>query len=217
MVAAFGGAVATVAIAAVSWLAFKPTELTPIKEAQLQEPTPKPLPGVLDSGLDENNLKGDYSQLQKYLQQKNWEAADQETFQVMLKVAGLKSEEQGRFNLSEWEKFSCQDFNEIDRLWSEASNGRLGFSTQNRILEESKNYNLFYEKIGWIQESPPGNSWVVAWNYNPETKKAEYLPQQKPNFENPPDGHLPAKLEWDTPEGGNPQDRRFEAIYKCKL
>ncbi|NER29485.1 MAG: hypothetical protein F6J89_18130 [Symploca sp. SIO1C4] len=162
-------------------------------------------------------LRGDYSRLENFLKQKKWKEADQETYQVMLKVAGSNSEAQGRFNLAEWQNFPCPDFKEIDRLWSEASNGRLGFSVQNRILDKLRDYHLLYIRIGWVKESVSGNNWEVAWYYNQETKTAEYIPQLKLDFDDPLYGQLPAKLEWETPEGGEPLDRRFEAVYRCRL
>ncbi|NEO99224.1 MAG: protein kinase [Symploca sp. SIO2E9] len=162
-------------------------------------------------------FRGNYSRLENFLKQKKWEEADQETYQVMLTVAGPKSQAQGRFDLVEWAQFSCPDFKEIDRLWSEASSGKLGFSVQNKILEESKNFIASYAKIGWMEELSVGYSWVVAWNYDPETKAVEYYPKYRPNFDNPPDGHLPAKLEWKTLSGQERRDLRFEAIYRCNL
>ncbi|NEP01083.1 MAG: protein kinase [Symploca sp. SIO2E9] len=213
IVAGLGTAVAAVAIAAVSWWAF----VHP-KEPKLNEKvTPTPIPESPKPKPNDNPWKGDYSKLQKSLQQKDWEAADLETYKVMLKVAGPKSQAQGRFDLTEWAQFSCPALKKIDSLWSEASSGKLGFGVQNRVLEESKNYTVSYVKIGWMKESPEGHSWEVAWNYDPETKVVEYHPGYRPNFDNPPDGHLPAKLEWETPLGEEAQDRRFEAIYRCNL
>lgn len=164
-------------------------------------------------------LKGDYTQLQQYLdkeylQQNGWESADQETYKMMLKVAGQVSEEQGRFNLTEWQNFPCADLKEIDRLWSQASNGQLGFKAQKNILEQAQgNFYIFYGQIGWFDLLT--KSWKVAWNYNPEAREIDYLEGKRPNFTNPPAGHLPAKLAWEGAEGENSVDRRFDKIYTC--
>lgn len=165
-----------------------------------------------------DQLKGDYSQLQTYLQQQNWRAADQATFDAMLQAAGTNSQSQGRFQLDEWREFSCTDLKEVDRLWSEASNGKLGFSIQKRILDAvQRNYIVFYTRIGWFDLLT--NTWKVAWNYNQDMKKAEY--SAEPLFDTPlqefPEGYLPAKLEWETAGDEAPVDRRFERMDACSL
>jgi GUN4-like len=44
---------------------------------------------------------------------------------------------------------SCVDLKTIDRLWSTASDGKLGFSAQEKILSEQKNdYRQMYEAVG---------------------------------------------------------------------
>ncbi|NEO29607.1 MAG: hypothetical protein F6K36_03975 [Symploca sp. SIO3C6] len=171
---------------------------------------------ITESTQEAAKLDSRYSQLQEYLKQQDWEAADQETYELMLKIAGSESEQQGSFNLTEWQNFSCEAFKQIDKLWLEASDSKLGFSTQNKILEEVQDYNLFYFRIGWKRQLLK-DDWAVVWEYDQESQKTEYLTDKKPNFEEPPDGHLPAKLEWETPEGESPQDRRFEAIDRCNL
>ncbi|NEP01082.1 MAG: GUN4 domain-containing protein [Symploca sp. SIO2E9] len=173
-------------------------------------------PITTESTQEAANIDSRYSQLQGYLKQQDWEAADQETYELMLKIAGSNSEKQGSFDLTEWQNFSCSALKQIDKLWLEASDGRLGFSTQNKILEEVQDYNVFYFRIGWKRQLLK-DEWGVAWEYNQETQKAEYITDKKPNFEQPPDGHLPAKLEWETNPGDSPKDRRFEAIYRCNL
>lgn len=55
----------------------------------------------------------------------------------------------------------------------------------------------------------------VAWQYNPKSKQAEYRLGQEPNYNAPPLGTLPAILEWDNRD--DQEDKRFEAIYRCKL
>jgi hypothetical protein len=152
----------------------------------------------------------DYTQLQQYLQEQDWEAADRETFELILTAAGPISTEEGRLDIEEWQAFSCDVLREIDDFWLNASNNQLGFSVQKQVFEESaRNFSVFYNTIGWLGLF----DWEVAWAYLPDSKNVEYLPEQQPNFEDPPKGHLPAMLEWETPEA----DRRFEAIYRCGL
>jgi GUN4-like len=165
--------------------------------------------GSTPTTTEEDN-EVDYSQLEAALQQRNWEAADEETYQIMLKIAGSTSESQGMFDLTEWQNFSCDDLRKIDELWREASAGELGFSAQKRVFElVGRNSGRYYDQIGW---RPLRGDWLVSWTLNEETKRVEYLPNRQPNFEDPPVGHLPAKLEW-----SNGADYRFEKVYSCNL
>ncbi|NJO77187.1 MAG: GUN4 domain-containing protein [Cyanobacteria bacterium RM1_2_2] len=159
-------------------------------------------------------LKGDYTQLQKYLEAGKLEEADRETYEVMLKVAGEISEKQGYFAINEWQKFSCEDFREIDRLWSKTSGGKLGFSAQTRILNEvtdptkspEENGFKYLNEIGWQK----GQKRVVA--LEKPTGSNRFVYKTEPTFENPPPGHLPAKLIW-----SNQKDERFAMVRKCEL
>jgi GUN4-like len=185
-------------------------EATPSPSAPSNATTPEVTPGSGNTATTE--LKGDYSLLQTYLQEHKLKEADQETFAVMLKVAGTNSETQGRFDIADWQNFSCPDLKKIDSLWSEASGGKLGFSAQKRVLEQTRrNYYIFYAKIGWFDLLT--KVWRLAWKYDPTTKTVNYVEGKSPDFVNPPEGHLPAKLEWVTAEGQEPQDRRFEKMY----
>ncbi|MDB9349117.1 GUN4 domain-containing protein [Nodularia spumigena] len=74
-----------------------------------------------------------YHQLAYYLAAGMWKEADEETFKVMLEVAGR--EKQGY--LINIEQFPCEDLRIIDKLWVDYSNGHFGFSVQKEIyLEE---------------------------------------------------------------------------------
>ena len=181
---------------------------TPPKPQLEHEKAPAP--------VNANVLKGDYRKLQSYLQNQDWKNADEETYQVMLKVAGPESEQQGYFSEQEWNDFSCSDLKEIDRFWSKASGGKLGFSAQQRVLQASGKNN-FYRAIGWRTDTPNNstNSWLVSWKYDPKEKKVKYLSGKEPNFTNPSsiEGHLPAKLWWK-----DEQDYRFKGFVEhCKL
>ncbi|TVP56322.1 MAG: NACHT domain-containing protein [Nodularia sp. (in: Bacteria)] len=76
-----------------------------------------------------------YGQLAYYLAAGMWKEADEETFKVMLEVAGR--EKQGYLELEDIEQFPCEDLRTIDKLWVDYSNGHFGFSVQKEIyLEE---------------------------------------------------------------------------------
>jgi serine/threonine protein kinase len=199
-----GSVVAVGAIAIAIAVMMKPPET--VKPPLSSKPTlsidvDTPKPSAVESPSP--RLAGDYTKLREYLQQQppDWEAADRETFELMLKLAGENSVEQGRFVPEDWYNFHrCEDVKEIDHLWREASNNKLGFSVQNKIYEaEKENINAFRIKVGWLETT--GTSRKVDWKYKPEARKTEYLPGKQPDFETPPKGSLPAMLEWEPIEG----------------
>ena len=173
---------------------------------------------TVDEATEQETIN--YSQLEEYLDQEKWEEADQETYKLLLLAIGPKSAEQGRFVLDEWQKAEyCPAFIKINDLWKNASEKKLGFTSQKEVFEEEQDFNKFYVAIKW-KEGLVTTKWLVAWEYNDESKQAEYLPDKTPKFdlgiEEFPKGYLPAKLEWE-PENGEIYDYRFEAIAKCEL
>lgn len=109
-----------------------------------------------DSQVNRNNLPSevsvDYSQLQKLIQQGKWEEADLETREVMLKVAGLMkgTPPLNYLPLDSIRQFPCTDLETIDLLWVTYSNGRFGFSVQQRLLlDVEKNWDKFGDLVGW--------------------------------------------------------------------
>lgn len=135
-----------------------------------------------------NNGKLDYAKLRADLQQKAWKAADRDTYELMLQVAGPKAQAKGIIPKDEMETLSCTDLKTIDSLWSAASEGQLGFTAQQEILRAQGDYRKMYAQVGW--QAPTGE-WLIEWSYNPKTKRMDYQPGQEPNFKNPPPGHLP--------------------------
>ena len=111
-----------------------------------------PVPGTENFDI---KLKGDYTQLNAYLKARDLENADRETFKVMLKVAGKKSESQGSFDNDEWATFSCPDLIEIDRLWYSLSD-TYGFKYQSKVYtnfhkdpNNTNNDTYTYAHLGW--------------------------------------------------------------------
>jgi serine/threonine protein kinase len=70
----------------------------------------------------------DYSKLRELLAFKDWRAADRETAELILKIAGRKKE--GSLTVKNIEQFPCKDLRTIDQLWVKYSNGHFGFSIQ---------------------------------------------------------------------------------------
>ncbi len=72
-----------------------------------------------------------YGKLRDLLREGNLREADQETTKVMLEIAGHRSQE--TVTPDDALQFPCSAIQLIDQLWVKHSNGRFGFSVQQRI------------------------------------------------------------------------------------
>lgn len=116
-----------------------------------------------------------YAQLAYFLKVKNWEAADGETYKLMLNIA--KREKARYLDYEQINNFSCPDLQRIDQLWVSYSDKLFGFSVQkeiwistnNRLVtkpeewtdKDTKNYENFAKRVGWdgyINQEQKGSS-----------------------------------------------------------
>ncbi len=94
-----------------------------------------------------------YEELQLMLVEQNFEDADRLTSSFLRMLAGKLAEERGYVFYSEVKNMSGKDLQTIDRLWTNYSTGRFGFSIQARILKSvGKKYELLWPKIGWKKQ-----------------------------------------------------------------
>jgi hypothetical protein len=94
---------------------------------------------VSESGVD-------YSYLQTLLAEGAWEAADEETADLMLEA----TEQDELMFVDAAENFPISDLETIDRLWVKYSNGRFGLSVQKQLWQEvGQDLEKFGEIVGW--------------------------------------------------------------------
>jgi|GEM_PF-5686426 len=120
--------------------------------------------------LSQHKVTIDYVKLCGFLAMSKWKEANQETEQVMLKVA--EREEEGWLDYEDIKNFPYSDLCLINQLWVHASDGRFGFSVQKRIYQKNCKLNIFEDEackkfgkeVGWYME----NKWLkypsVVWN-----------------------------------------------------
>ncbi|HIK27265.1 MAG: GUN4 domain-containing protein [Oscillatoriaceae bacterium SKW80] len=136
-----------------------------------------------------------YDRLALYLRQRNWEAADRETYKLLLKLGGDKSQARGYIDLNELEKLSCSDLIKIDELWREASDGKLGFSAQQIIYKnQGLDWQQMYVEVKWAVFQDGNFVLLVDRELNWRTRRLEYKLGMEPDFKNPPPGHLPVTI-----------------------
>ena len=95
-----------------------------------------------------------YAQLETYLQNKQWQQADEASNRILLEITG----EDSGLNAKSIANISCDSLSTIDKLWTDNSNGRFGFSPQKQVYLETGNqigqytestYQAFGDKVGW--------------------------------------------------------------------
>ena len=124
-----------------------------------------------------------YTQLETYLQNHEWQQADRETDKLILAIAKEPSE----LDTESIQKFPCKALEEIDRLWTENSDGKFGFTPQKQVYLATGNefnnpaesmYESFGDRVGWRSNIFGGD----FWNLYGDLK-----------FNNiAPEGHLPS-------------------------
>ncbi|MEI6064741.1 MAG: GUN4 domain-containing protein, partial [Pseudanabaena sp. ELA748] len=152
--------------------------------------------------------KSSYNQLSIYLTDKNWKAADNETYILLLKAAGSKSLQDGTFHPDELNRISCADIVLIDQLWKQATDSKQGLTAQKKILASfGKDIRQTYESLGWINAS---GELIVDTAYDRQTSRWEYIEGRQPNFKSPPVGHLPFLL-----RDPHKNLERMVTLYRC--
>jgi len=126
-------------------------------------------------------LKGAYVQLRQYLQAGQFKEADQETAKILLTLVGRL--EEGWSRSHDIEQFPCPDFQILNRLWLNFSDGRFGFSVQRDVwlslgAKSGEFSGQLFRRFGDC----------VGWRVN-----EDWLAYSKLNFsKSAPIGHLPS-------------------------
>ncbi|UJB68977.1 GUN4 domain-containing protein [Acaryochloris sp. 'Moss Beach'] len=110
-----------------------------------------------------------YSKLRQYLENANWKAANEETFNILLAIA--KRDAEGWLRSHDIENIPCSDLKRIDHLWCKFSLGKFGLSVQRDIwlaqISSSSDFNgslfrAFGHFVGWRV----GESWLTYKDLN---------------------------------------------------
>lgn len=174
------------------------TSTTETPPPLLVQPSTTPIP----------DRKASYEKLTIYLKEKNWKAADHETYLLLLKAAGTQSDLDGTFHPDEFNRITCADLVLIDQLWTQASNGKQGLTAQKKIYEDfAKDIRKTYENIGWLS---PSGELAIDTTYDRKTMRWQYLEDLQPNFKSPPLGHLPFLL-----RDPHKNFERMVTLYRC--
>lgn len=148
---------------------------------------------VLPSPNARSKWRINYDRLQRLLADRHWQAADVETRAIFQRLVLLSGGERDLLYSSKrvFAPIPATDLRTIDTLWSKASNGRFGFSAQQRIWRQitanTKNPKLqverFAQAVGWRRSRPlPENNPVgmelagTQWRLDTELNYTEAAP-----------------------------------------
>lgn len=151
-----------------------------------------------------------YSNLQQFLKEQNFKAADEETTKVMLDVAG---EDRDNLTPDDISKYPCTSLQVIDQLWQKYSNNHFGFSIQLKHYyevggtldtirsQDIKIMKKFANQIGWLDEKEqPKFNVYDSWDFSL----------------NSPEGCFPAHW-WKSPYGLKMITFFFARLISCEL
>lgn len=100
-----------------------------------------------------------FIQLEQLLAAKRWKKANKETFALLSKICGLTSDRTVKIG-----NLSCYDLHIIDSLWLKHSQGRFGFSVQQRVWRQlcqdaieiqnlqDQRWLAFCDRMGWSSQ-----------------------------------------------------------------
>ena len=94
-------------------------------------PRPNPNYPVLRSQLGQD-LERMYDRLEAYTSTGEWQKADEQNLELLLQIGDRDGNE---LSPDEAKQFSCPDLQRMNEFWSNASNGRFGYSAQLRVIE----------------------------------------------------------------------------------
>ncbi|MGC1310172.1 MAG: GUN4 domain-containing protein [Phormidesmis sp.] len=142
----------------------------------------------------------DVSALRSHLQAQDWQAADQETRRILQSYVHRDND---IFGSPLPTLIPAEVMQTLDQLWSEASDGKFGFSVQAKIWEELRSQTpddtnivtkAFGDRVGWTRRVPDENYIFSSpdWLTEPELTYSLEAPV----------GHLPwAGIDWSVIEG----------------
>lgn len=94
----------------------------------------------------------DYHDLQQFLVDREWQAADKLTNLKLCELAGTDALQRQWLYFTDINSLPVVDLHTIDQLWWTHSEGKFGFAVQRRLwMEVGQNWERLWPKIGWKQ------------------------------------------------------------------
>ncbi|MDJ1185491.1 GUN4 domain-containing protein [Roseofilum casamattae] len=139
--------------------------------------TPRKVDPEIEKGLQKSEAIVIYLLLQNleyYLRKKEWKSADEETSHIILKLGD--DDNKGYLNTTDLRNFPRDELQVIDELWIKYSDGKFGFSVQQKIwlnvggelgVHDPEIWTKYCDKIGWNNKGMMDIfSSNINWNIN---------------------------------------------------
>ncbi|MGC1307960.1 MAG: GUN4 domain-containing protein [Phormidesmis sp.] len=153
---------------------------------------------LVPSGTFERLQNLCYSQLEQYMENKDWQEADIYNYRLMIQVLGKRYGD--GFTAEELITFPCPDLLRIDRLWVTHSQGRFGFSVQKEIYVRcggvldgqyhERAFMHFLQAVGWCEKE----SEKQYDTFRDVKSKLGFRDYKNFIFSHEADGHLPVAV-----------------------
>jgi len=117
----------------------------------------------------ESGMGIDYSQLQEFLQAKDFQAADAETRSLLIKIAGEAAVKRGWIYFAEVKSMPEKDISTVENLWQHYSEGKFGFAQQRKIWKKVRGqFDKFAEEVSWFTDTWTNRNWPDEFIYTLE-------------------------------------------------
>lgn len=116
-------------------------------ERSAEEKATKEVPLNSDCGMD-------YLPLKQFLEKGEFQNADDETRDLLIRLAGPGAEKRGYVYFSEVKPIPVADMQTIDSLWKAYSGGKFGYSVQKMIwTKKLERWEDFFKQINWFKKT----------------------------------------------------------------
>eukprot|EP00877_Chromochloris_zofingiensis_P007130 jgi/Chrzof1/2670/Cz11g24180.t1_GUN4[v5.2] len=119
----------------------------------------------------------DYTDLRRYLAERDFRKADDETRALLIKLAGPAAVQRGWVYFTEVSPIPAADLQTVDALWRAASNNKFGYSIQKEVWQQNnKRWPKFFKQIDWtVGQNNNYRKWPAEFIYSMDGVKG-HLP-----------------------------------------
>jgi hypothetical protein len=168
-----------------------PTEPKPVTpRPTVSPPSTTPNPALSPpSSLISAQTGIDYTPLRDLLAKGQWEEADRQTYDLIEQIIKTAKRRNPHtfIELKTIAEFSCPDVATIDRLWKQHSDGKYGFSPQQKIWQtvnqngdfSTETWRSFATQVGWKHGDVASSSGYLLYEqliFDPQTAPVGHLP-----------------------------------------
>ena len=149
---------------------------------------------VLEASADQD-VESMYDRLETFAATGEWRKADEQNFWLLSQVAeqnSRRNQDYRSVSLDEISNFSCVDLQRIDRIWTEQSQGKFGYSVQlEKIASTGETPQSVYDSVWMTEDYQAWNKLAIAVGWGTGTPQNISYYSSVNYAINSPRGHLP--------------------------